>query len=284
MSTGPLTILEVALNGPWGPVQQPGIPVSIRSIVSEAVACVKAGAAVVHVHPYDERTGKQNDDFDTYRAIIEGIKEKVDVIVYPSAPFIEKDSGGRFDVTRRLAEAGLLEWATVDPGSTNIVRFTDLTANMDGFVYTNGCATIRAGLEVAQQYGFRPAYACYEPGFVRLGAALHALYPRAPIPLYRLMFSEEFTFGFPPTENALAAYKSLLQSVAPNAPVMVSGLGVDITPLIPAAIGHGMHVRVGLEDQPLGSNLTNIYLVERGIKAILNAGGQPATPSQARGI
>jgi len=254
----------------------------VSDIIEQGVACAKAGAAVIHIHPYDEITGRQNNQFDTYRAIIEGIRERVDVIVYPSVPFDENDSARRFDVTERLSRLGLVEWATLDPGSANIVSFKELDAGQNGFVYANGCATIRAGLEAASKHGFRPAYACYEPGFVRAGARLHAQFPKVRNPIYRLMFSNQFSFGFPPSEQALLAYKTLLQQEADGAPVMVSGLGVDITPLIPDAVAYGYHVRVGLEDEPLGSDMTNVELVERAVELIIKENGFVASALHAR--
>lgn len=278
------TIVEAALNGPWGLTKQPGIPIKVEDIVAQGVACAKAGAAVIHIHPYDEVTGRQDDQFDTYRAIIEGIRERIDVIVYPSVPFDENDSSERFDVTEQLARLGLVEWASLDPGSTNVVSFDDLDAGRNGFVYANGCATIRAGLEAASRHSFRPAYACYEPGFVRTGARLHARFPNVPVPIYRLMFSNEFSFGFPPSAQALSAYRSLLDQEAAGSPVMVSGLGVDITPLIPDAVAYGYHVRVGLEDQPLGSVMTNVELVERAVERIIKENGVIASASQAREV
>jgi len=48
------TWLEVALNGPWGKQMQPGIPVRVADIIEEGVACAREGAAIVHVHAYDE--------------------------------------------------------------------------------------------------------------------------------------------------------------------------------------------------------------------------------------
>lgn len=275
-------IVEAALNGPWGPHKQPGIPYKIKDIIAQGLACAEAGAAVIHIHPYDEATARQNDEFDTYRAIIEGIRERIDVIVTPTVPFGVADTTERFAVTARLAEAGLLDWASVDPGSLNIARFDELDGGGDGFVYANSLGTIRAGLALAAQYRFRPAYACYEPGFVRLGARLHRHYQAAPVPIYRLMFSDEFAFGFPPTEYALAAYKTLLDADAPGAPVMVSGLGVEITGLIPRAVEYGWHIRVGLEDAPMGSGATNLALVERAVARIVAAGGAIAGVAEAR--
>ena len=50
---------------------------------------------------------------------------------------------------------------------------------------------------------------------------------------------------------------ALLRREAPDAPWMVAGLGADVLPLIPEVVAVGGHVRVGLEDAPLGSALRN---------------------------
>ena len=81
---GRKTWLEVALNGPWDAPAQPRIPVTVKEIVEEGIACVKAGAAIVHAHAYDEATGTQNDDWELYARIITGIRGQVDAIVYPT--------------------------------------------------------------------------------------------------------------------------------------------------------------------------------------------------------
>src|SRR5690242_19095281 len=78
------TWLEVALNGGLTREVQPHVPVSVEEIVADGIACVKAGAAIVHLHSYDVATGRQKDDTDLYARIIEGIKSKVDAIVYPT--------------------------------------------------------------------------------------------------------------------------------------------------------------------------------------------------------
>ena len=78
------TWLEAALNGHWTQNRQPGIPVRVEEIVQQGIDCVNAGAAIVHVHAYDEDTGQQNDDVDVYKRIIDGIRSKVDAVVYPT--------------------------------------------------------------------------------------------------------------------------------------------------------------------------------------------------------
>ena len=283
------TWLEVSVNGPWSRDRQPLIPISVKEIVEDGIACARAGAAIVHVHAYDEKTGRQKDDADLYIAIIEGIRAKEDVIVYPTLPFAGSvdapqmmTAQARFAHTETLAKRGLLEWAVVDPGSTNITRLDEIAAGEEGFVYANPESHIRRGLELATQYGFHPGYALYEPGFVRLGAALERAYPKAPQCIYRFMFSNGLSFGFPPERYALDAFLQLLANEAPQAPWMIAGLDVDITPIIKYAIERGGHLRVGLEDARFGARKTNVQLVEEAARLIRSAGNEPASTAEIR--
>lgn len=268
------TWLEVALNGSWGKAKQPRIPVTVRDIVAEGVACAREGAAVVHVHAYDEANGRQRDDAELYARIIEGIREQADCIVYPTIPFghAGMPAAERFAAIEALGRRGLLEWAVVDPGSVNI----------DESVYLNPADHVRHGLALARRFGFHPGYAIYEAGFARLGAALARAERNLPQPIYRFMFSQALLFGFPPEEYALDAYLRLLATEAPRAPWMVAGLAVDIVPLVACAVRRGGHVRVGLEDAPLGSTRSNLEWVRAGRAAIERAGARLASAAEVR--
>ncbi len=67
-----------------------------------------------------------------------------------------------------------------------------------------------------------------------------------------------------------------------TAPWMVAGLGVDIRALIPHAVARGGHVRVGLEDCPLGAGTSNVALVQEAVRLIEAAGGRVAGASEVR--
>ena len=279
--------IEAALNGPWGRQRQPGIPDTVGAIVAEGIACAVAGACIIHVHAYDGG-GPQTFDWQVYARIIEGIRARIDVPVYPSIPSAAigvgpsaDDPAQRFAHVEALAVRGLLEFAVVDPGSVN---FTELSAGVDSpaaQTYLNPESHVRHGLAFAVRYGFHPAYAIYEPGFTRAGAAL-ARAMGAKTPVYRLMFSDTFAFGFPPRHYALAAHLALLDEEAPGAPWMIAGLGVDIRPLICETVQHGGHVRVGLEDAPFGTGMTNRALVEAAVELVRAAGAEPATVAEMR--
>ncbi|HRD77979.1 MAG TPA: 3-keto-5-aminohexanoate cleavage protein, partial [Hyphomicrobiaceae bacterium] len=163
--------IEAALNGPWGQARQPGIPSTVEAIVAEGIACASAGAAIIHVHAYDAPGTAQTFDWQVYARIIEGIRAKVDVPVYPSIPSAALAPGGeetspaaRFAHTEELARRGLLELSVVDPGSVNFASFNDVRLGRTGHVYLNPEPDIRYGLALAAKHGFHPGYAIYEPG------------------------------------------------------------------------------------------------------------------------
>jgi 3-keto-5-aminohexanoate cleavage enzyme len=137
--------IEVALNGPWGRERQPGIPITIEEIVADGLSAADAGAAIIHVHAYDPATGRQHDQWETYARIIEGIRAKADVIVYPTIPLAGSDYASanaqrRFAHTAELAKRGMLEWTVCDPGSCNFTRFDEIDDLSAGFVYQNPIA------------------------------------------------------------------------------------------------------------------------------------------------
>ncbi len=279
------TWLEVALNGPWGKRRHPDLPVTVAEIVADGIACVEAGAAILHVHPYDEATGRQEHDWRIYAWIIEGIKARVDAIIYPTIPTTnESDGRGRFSEVEELAKRGLLEWAAVDPGSVNLTYLDSIARHKPGFLYQNPDADILSAMELAQEFRLNASYAIYEPGFARAGAAFEQAFPDAPKAIYRFMFSDGYSFGFPPKSFGLQAYLSLLADMAVDAPWMIAGLLVGIEPLIEETVQNGGHIRVGLEDAPRNDGRNNLQWVNFAVEGIEAAGGQVAAATDVRHV
>lgn len=276
--------LEVALNGAWSRARQKLMPITPEEIIAEGVACAREGAAVVHMHAYDPKTGNPKEDADVYACIIEGIRSQCDAIVYPTIGFTPHDpeSVERYGPLRQLSERGLLEWIPIDPGSINVNRYSHIADRQPGRFYLNSDGHIRRGLEFAASNGHVPTFAVYEPGFVRLGAALTASTPNSKRPLYRFMFTEARAWGFPAEPYALSAYQALLQREAGDAPWMIAGHEVDLRNLIPMTVESGGHVRVGLEDAPYGTELRNIDWVRSAVSLIRKSGGTPASAAEIR--
>jgi 3-keto-5-aminohexanoate cleavage enzyme len=282
--------IEAALNGAWTRALQPGIPDTVGAIIAEGVACARAGATIIHAHAY-EHGGPQTFDWQVYARIIEGIRARIEVPVYPSYPSIlttsidsslsGADGAARFAHIEALAARGLLEFAVIDRGGVNFTQIAQTPKARAAGTYLNPEAHIRYALGFAARYGFHPAFAIYEPGFTRAGAAL-ARAAGVKLPIYRFMFSEAFAVGFPPKPYALAAHLTLLEAEAGPAPWMIAGLCADVRPLIGEAVTRGGHVRVGLEDAPLGTPMSNLTLVEEAVRIVRQYGAEPASSADMR--
>jgi len=105
-------IITAALNGAEVTCeQQPNLPITPDQIAEAAHQCALAGAAMVHVHARND-DGSPTQDKETYRKIIQAIKQRCDIIVQVS-------TGGAVGMTaqERLApvtlvpEMATLRWA-----------------------------------------------------------------------------------------------------------------------------------------------------------------------------
>ena len=282
--------IEAALNGPWSRALQPGIPDTVEAIIAEGVACARAGATIIHTHAYDGG-GPQTFDWQVYARIIEGIRAQVDVPVYPSYPAIMMTSAGQgspfadaavhFAHIEALAARGLLDFAIIDPGSVNFTLTATTSAATPANTYMNPESHVRHALDFAARHGLHPAFAIYEPGFTRAGAAL-ARAAGVKTPIYRFMFCETIAVGFPPRPYALAAHLALLEEEAGPAPWMIAGVCADIRPLIGETVAQGGHIRVGLEDAPLRTPMSNLAMVEEAVRMVREHGAEPASPAELR--
>ena len=248
------TWLEVGLDG-----RDP------EALIADSVACAMAGAAIVQVPLLDVAT---------YARVYEGIRGEIDTIVYPLADAAQDPA-----MLGELARLGLLEWLPLAPGSVNLAGYDDLREDRPGRVLVNPEEKIREALGLARRHALHPAYAIHEPGFLRLGATLYWR-ESPPTPIYRLLFSADSTFSFPPEDYGLTAYLKLLDQVAPGAQWMAAGSRADILPLVPRVVGEGGHVRVGAADADGGK--PGPEWAELAAKAILDCGGELAPAREVR--
>lgn len=109
-------ITAAVTGGDVTPSQAPYLPISPQAIADEAVRCAEAGAAVVHVHARDPKTGEPSSRLDLFEEILTRIKSRSDVIVCPT-------TGGNASMTldERMAILPRFkpEMATFNTGSMN---------------------------------------------------------------------------------------------------------------------------------------------------------------------
>ena len=143
-------ILEVAVNGATSRTRNPHVPITPDEIAADCLACLDAGAAIVHHHD-DPRAFAEpgprgmaalsRATFATIQA------SRPDALMYPTANFGSTDIRARWDHHRILDEAGLLRLALVDPGSVNLGGNTPDGTPTGSFIYAQSFDDIRYALE-----------------------------------------------------------------------------------------------------------------------------------------
>jgi uncharacterized protein (DUF849 family) len=259
-------ILEVALNGLTRPERNPAVPQTPEAIARDAIACLEAGAAIVHTHTHDPlRSAREAADLylAAYRPILAA---QPDAILYPTMGVGDaiEERYGHHDL---LAAAGAIRQGLVDPGSVNLGEMGPDGAPLPfDFVYRNSPREIAHEVESCRRLGLGPSIAVFEPGFLRVVVA-YARAGRLPrgslVKLYTSAggyFSGGAPmFSPPPIREALDLYLAMLAGLDLPWAVAVLGGSVLDSELAELALARGGHLRVGLEDHPdARSNLDEV--------------------------
>jgi uncharacterized protein (DUF849 family) len=278
-------IIEVALNGSQSKAVNPNVPRSPEEVTADALACIAAGATIVHNH---------TDDF----LIAEGGRHDAKPYIEAWRPILAKHSevllygtmasGGhgitiedRWAHQEELVHAGVSRLGLVDPGSVSL-GFLDesgLPIPID-LVYVNTFADARYMVERCAELGLAPSISIFDPSFLRVTLAFHEAGALPPGAIVKLYFGGAIPFGLPPTEASLDAYLAMLDGT--GLPWLVAVLGGDVIGcgLAALALERGGHVRVGLEDYVGQRTPSNVELVEELASLIQQSGRTVATQTQ----
>lgn len=285
-------IIEVAVNGVTRKARNPAVPETPEEIAAEALACIEAGASVIHTHttrPFGTAVTVEDTAEEYARAYRIVLAERPDAIVYPTM------SGGatiheRYDHHRLLADEGLIRCGVLDPGSANLSSFgADGLPTATDFVYANSPNDIRYMMATCAELRLGPSFAIYEPGFLRMVLGFHAGGTLAPGSLVKFYFSGGGffasgipTFSAPPIPEALALYRAMMRGV--DLPWAVTVLGGDLldTPIARTAVEEGGHLRIGLEDHAGAES--NLAQLRRALDLAAEVGRPVATTADAARI
>ena len=122
----------------------------------------------------------------------------------------------RFSHIDALAARGLIEFAPLDPGSVNFTQAATTSRANAARTYLNPESHVPYALGIAERHGLHPAFAIYEPSFIRAGAAhparLDKLDLHLPLCTASLPIAAAAQFAFAtllPVAAALFAYTSI---------------------------------------------------------------------------
>jgi uncharacterized protein (DUF849 family) len=282
-------VIEVALNGITSRRTNPDVPVSPEELAAAAIACVDAGATIVHTHSHDlaaSPTDRAEEYARCYRAVLDA---RPGTILYPTTG-VGPTVADRYAHVGMLASEGLIRATFVDPGSVNLggVGNDGLPPPID-YVYANSFADIRYAFDLAEQHRLGPSIALFEPGFLQVVLAYQEAGALPAGTLVKLYFAAAGyltpgrpLWGVPPIPEGLDLYLAMLAGT--GIPWAISLIGGDVlsSPLTRVALERGGHLRVGLEDDPTAPD--NVALVRRAAELCASVGRPVSSPEESAKI
>lgn len=249
----------------------PAVPYTPAEIAQEAIAAVKAGASIVHLHAREE-DGSPSQRTELFAEAVRLIRQEVDVIIQIS-------TGGAVTATpdERLAPVREL-----DP-APEMASLTLGTVNFGNDVFWNPPDLIETFAKEFQLRGIKPELEIFEAGMMTTAQRL----VKKELLTGPLHF--DFVLGVPGAlagtpENLMYLYSQLPE----GATWTVAGIGAAELKLGAIAIALGGHVRVGFEDNVFyrkGEKATsNAQLVARIARLAAEMDRPVATAEEARAL
>ena len=279
-------IISCAVTGAGDTVgKHPAIPVTPRQIADSALEAHAAGAAIVHLHVRDPKTGKAARDPALYREAVGYIRASgVDVVINLTAgmggdfvfdPANPSQGGAGTDMANaaeRVVHVEELrpEICTLDCGSLNF----------GNGAYIGTADILRDMAKRIQAAGVKPEIECFELGHIWLAKQLIAEGLIDAPPLFQLCTG--IPWGAEATTETMLTMRNHLPSGANWAGFAI---GRSQMAFVAQSMLLGGHVRVGLEDNiwlDKGVYASNGSLVTRAKEIIERLGGRVLTSAEAR--
>lgn len=283
-------IITLHANGP-SKTTNPNCAYSPEEIADQAYACWEQGAAVVHYHICDPQTGLPSSDVALFAETERLIRERCDIITFPTLGALAAPSEGRVSHILELAK---------DPQTRpDCIPLDVITTNLDAYdavrqdftsqerVYSNTIKTLKDIVQRVQSVGVTAVPMIWNVAsvrvierFIEMGVLKEPLFCEVSV------YGEPYlAFGHPATVKGI---NSVLDFIPPAADWRwtVSVIGANPWAILANTIDRGGDVVIGLHDYPfpeLGFP-TNPQLVSRVADLGRAMGRDVATAAEAREI
>ena len=258
--------------------KSPHVPRSPKQIAESAILAAKSGAAVVHCHVRDPKTGTPSRDPGMFREVTDRIRDaEVDVVLNltagmggdmvfgdvenPLPPVAGTDMAGATERVAHVAECRP-EICTLDCGTMNF-------AEAD-YVMTNTPGTLTAMGRMMTELGVKPEIEAFDTGHLWYAKQLVSDGVLEPNALVQLCMG--VPWGAP---DDLNTFMAMVNNVPADWNWSAFALGRHQQPFVAAAVLAGGNVRVGLEDNLMlgrGNLASNEMLVENAVGIIERMG------------
>ncbi|MFM9138783.1 MAG: 3-keto-5-aminohexanoate cleavage protein [Actinomycetota bacterium] len=266
------------------------VPVTPQQIADSAIEAAKAGAAVVHIHVRDPRTGRGSRDTELYAEVVDRVRSSdTDVVINLTAGMggdlvlggdenvfpLNEDGTDMAGATERLDHVTRLrpEICTLDCGTMNFASGGD-------YIMTNTPSVLRKMAKIVQQLGVRPELEVFDTGhLVMVKDLIKQGLLDDPIMIQLCM---GIAYGAPDDPITFMAMVNQLTNDCVFSAFSISRMQL---PFVAQAVLAGGNVRVGLEDNlylDRGQLATNGQLVERARKILENMNVSVMGPADVR--
>ena len=272
--------ITCAVTGSGGTQDKsPHVPRSPKEIAESAITAAEAGAAVVHCHVRDPKTGTPSRKLEYYREVTEYIRASgTDVVLNLTAgmggdivfggteaplPLVAgTDMAGATERVAHVAQC-LPEICTLDCGTMNFAEADYVMTNTPGMLQAMG--------QMMTDLGVKPEIEAFDTGHLWYAKQLVADGILEPDALVQLCMG--VPWGAP---DDLNTFMAMVNNVPRNWTFSAFSLGRNQMAYVAASVLAGGNVRVGLEDNLMlerGVLAENYQLVEkaRGIIEALGA-------------
>ena len=281
-------VVSCAVTGAGDTVDKhPAIPVTPEQIANSAIEAADAGAAIVHLHVRDPKTGKGSRDINLFKETVELVRNSGrnvlinltagmggDLVVDDENPEVPAEGTDLVSAEERMAHVELLrpDIASLDCGTINFDN-----AN---YVYIQTPNMLRAMAARYAEIGVKPEMEVFDLGHLRFANQMVSEGLIKGPPMYQVCL------GIPWGAGADSATMTAMVGQLPR-DAFWSGFGISRTqmPMAAQAMLLGGNVRVGLEDNlylERGVPASNATLVEKAVRIIRDLGGQVCDADQAR--
>ncbi|MDA8024858.1 MAG: 3-keto-5-aminohexanoate cleavage protein [Gammaproteobacteria bacterium] len=282
--------ITCALTGAGNTVDKhPAIPVTPEQIADSAIDAAKAGAAVVHIHVRDPKTGAPSRDPKLFAEVVRRIRDSgTDVVLNTTAgmggdmvfgegenplPLNEKgtDMAGPLERLAHVEEL-LPEICTLDCGTMNFAE--------SNYVMTNTPGMLKSMAQRVKDLGVRPELEVFDSGhLVLVKELIKAGLLEKP---YLIQLCMGIPYGAPDDPGTLLA---LVNQLPPDSVFSAFSIGRHQLPYVAMAVLAGGNVRVGLEDNlylEKGVFASNAQLVERAATILSSLNVNILGPDEVR--
>ncbi len=281
------TVITCAVTGNQTTREQhPQLPVTPEEIADASLGAAEAGAAVVHIHVRDPKTGTPSMEVELYRDVVDRIRARnaqliINLTTGPGGRFQPSDEDPKIAGPRTnllLPEKRVKHIEAIKPDISTL----DLnTMTFGREVVINMPESVRRMAKAIRQAGVKAELELFDSGDIALCNDLIREGVLDTEPLCSLVMGVKY--GFQPSIETILYARNLLP---PGARWSGFGTGRFAFPGVAMAFLAGGHVRVGLEDAVyIKANTlapSNQAMVEKARRIVEDMGGQIAAPREAR--